>query len=171
MTTGTPGLMMPPFSAAMASMVSPSSAVCSSASGVITLISGVTRLVASSRPPNPTSSTTVSTWDASKQRKAIAVSTSKVVTPSIAATWGRSRSTSVTKLSSGIGSPPTRIRSRGSCRCGDVYSAVRCPAARSTRSIMAAVEPFPFVPATCTTRSRACGSPSRAIKARMRSSL
>ena len=56
-TTGTPGLMIPAFWAAMASMVFPSRSVCSRVTLVITETSGVMMLVESHRPPMPTSIT------------------------------------------------------------------------------------------------------------------
>ena len=46
------------------------------------------------------------------------------------------------------GSPSRRMRSRNECRCGEVYSPVRSPCARSALSAIAATLPFPFVPAT-----------------------
>ena len=58
-THGTPGLMMPAFSAAISPKVSPKSSVWSSPMFVMTVISGCeTTFVASRRPPRPTSSTT-----------------------------------------------------------------------------------------------------------------
>ena len=42
------------------------------------------------------------------------------------------------------------MRSLMRSKCGDVYSPVRKPAARRIESSIAEVEPFPFVPATCT---------------------
>ena len=80
-TTVAPGLMMPALSRAMASTVSPSTCVWSSETGVMTQTSGrATMFVASSVPPSPTSSTWNRRCDWTKQRKAMAVSASKVVT-------------------------------------------------------------------------------------------
>ncbi len=47
-----------------------------------------------------------------------------------------------------IGSPSRRIRSRRSDRCGEVISPVCSPNARSSDSIMRAVEVLPLVPVT-----------------------
>ena len=51
--TGTRGLMMPAFSAAISGSVSPSHCWWSRATGVIMAAAGVTMLVASRRPPRP----------------------------------------------------------------------------------------------------------------------
>jgi hypothetical protein len=58
-TIGTPGFAMAAFSAAICSSVSPRSFVCSSSIVVTAVADGVQTLVASRRPPRPTSSTTV----------------------------------------------------------------------------------------------------------------
>ena len=42
-------------------------------------------------------------------------------------------------------------------RCGEVYRPARSPAARRMLASMAAVEPLPLVPATCTERKGAFG--------------
>ena len=55
--TGTPGLMMPAFSAAMAASVSPNCLTWSKLMLVMIDTHGVQTLVESSRPPSPTSST------------------------------------------------------------------------------------------------------------------
>ena len=57
MTAGTPALRMPAFSNAMASMLRPSQASWSKSTGVMTQSLGSTTLVASRRPPRPTSRT------------------------------------------------------------------------------------------------------------------
>mmetsp|Transcript_39400 Transcript_39400/g.79564 ORF Transcript_39400/g.79564 Transcript_39400/m.79564 type:complete len:346 (-) Transcript_39400:458-1495(-) len=68
-TTGTPGFITPAFSSAISSTVSPRMRVWSSPMDVMTDTVGVTTLVASSRPPKPTSRTTTSAalkwWNAS----------------------------------------------------------------------------------------------------------
>ena len=46
------------------------------------------------------------------------------------------------------GRPLSWIRSHTLTRCGDVYSPVRRPCSRSSRSAMADVEPLPLEPAT-----------------------
>ena len=66
-------------------------------------------------------------------------------------------------------------RPRSALRCG--RDAARCRGPCDSRrpcsiaAIIAAVEPLPLVPAMWTTLSPRCGSPSRFIKRRMRSSL
>ena len=57
LTAGAPLLRIPAFSAATCASVSPSQRVCSSAMGATAQASGSTTLVASSRPPSPTSTT------------------------------------------------------------------------------------------------------------------
>ena len=63
------------------------------------------------------------------------------------------------------------MRSRKSSTKGEVYSPVRYPAASSIDAIIAQVEPFPLVPATCTILSRSCGSPSSPMRVSMRPSV
>ena len=69
--------MMPAFSAAISSTVSPSSLVWSIEIGVITATTPSATLVQSSLPPTPTSRTTTSTGVSAKIAKTIPVSTSK----------------------------------------------------------------------------------------------
>ena len=69
--------MMPAFSRAIAVSVEPSRSVWSRLTGVMTETSGSTTLVASSRPPSPTSTTASSTPASANTQNAIAVSTSK----------------------------------------------------------------------------------------------
>ena len=52
-------------------------------------------------------------------------------------------------------------RSLRRTRCGDVYRAVRWPAARSAASTIAVTDPLPFVPAICTERNARSGCPRR----------
>ena len=61
-------------------------------------------------------------------------------------------------------------RSRRSIRCGEVYSPVVYPQARSIEASIAQVEPLPLVPATCTVCTSRCGSPRIASSACIRSS-
>ncbi len=77
LTTGTPGLMMPAFSAAMAASVSPNCCVWSRLMLVMTDTRGVQTLVESSRPPSPTSNTTALVPRRAKWHKAMAVRISK----------------------------------------------------------------------------------------------
>ena len=71
---------MPAFSAAMASTVSPRISVWSRPMRVMTAASGTSMtLVASRRPPRPTSSTTISHFAAWKRQKAMAVTSSNWV--------------------------------------------------------------------------------------------
>ena len=60
-TEGMPCLMIPAFSKAIFSMVSPRKAVCSMLMLLMTATSGTMTLVASKRPPMPTSTTAKST--------------------------------------------------------------------------------------------------------------
>ena len=124
---------MPAFSAAIAACVSPSQRVWSSPMLVITLASGVTMFVASSRPPKPVSHSTMSHDCSAKWHSAVTTATSKNVGP-----WpsgnpaAESRSCAVSRASvpSGINSRFTCIRSRNDTRCGEVNSPVRRPASR-----------------------------------------
>ena len=52
-----------------------------------------------------------------------------------------------------------------------MYAPVLQPAARTIASRYAIVEPFPFVPATCTIRSPRSGAPARSSSARVRPSF
>ena len=80
LTTGAPAFTMPAFSPAMAPRVSPSKSVWSSPMRQITLASGASMtLVASNRPPSPTSSTTISQPTARKCSKATAAMSSNSV--------------------------------------------------------------------------------------------
>ena len=80
LATGHPGFTMPAFSPAMAATVSPSKSVWSSPMRQITLASDASMtLVASSRPPRPTSNTTISQTTARKCSKATAAMSSNSV--------------------------------------------------------------------------------------------
>ena len=75
-----PGLITPPFSAAMASSVSPRMRVWSRPMPVTQVTRGCVAVVASQRPPRPTSSTATSTWASAKTQQAATVRRSNSVT-------------------------------------------------------------------------------------------
>ena len=124
-TTGTPGLMMPALSAAISAIVSPRMAVWSRLTGVMTLTAGVTTLVASRRPPKPTSITLKSAPLSAKQRKAMAVRNSKRVagpasgSAALARWCGQTEAVNSANVEGETGSPSRRMRSQNECRCGD----------------------------------------------------
>ena len=60
------------------------------------------------------------------------------------------------------------IRSRIVCRCGLVYRPVRSPWARSSESIIRAVDVLPLVPVMWIDGYARCGLPSRSSSASMR---
>ena len=97
----------------------------------------------------------------------MAVSASKVVMcpwlplAFISSTWGFTFSTAWAKSSAEISAPSICTLSLKVWRCGEVNSPIRYPAFRSTDDIIAAVLPFPFVPATCTIPSPDSGEPKR----------
>ena len=88
--------------------------------GVMTVRRGASiTLVASSRPPRPTSSSVKSAWTRENARKAAAVVTSKKVIGRSAFT--RSTSASAAARSASEMSPPgRRMRSLNRARCGEV---------------------------------------------------
>ena len=150
-----PGLITPAFSAAMASMVSPRWAWWSSPMLVITAATGVTTLVASSRPPRPTSTTARSTRARRNHDRAIAVAASKNVggwvrppARSSASVCPNTRAASSRSAGSSIAAPSTAKRSVIDVRWGEVYRPARYPASRRALAIIAATEPLPLVPAT-----------------------
>ena len=110
-----PGCTTASFSAAIASRVSPSTSMWSSA----TLVRTTTRLrrtfVASCLPPRPASTTATSTSAAAKASRAAAVIASNCVAPSDSAA-GRTAATAASKSAS---SPPMRIRSSQPRTCGE----------------------------------------------------
>ena len=71
--------MMPAFSAAMSATVSPRYSAWSMPIGVITATGASTTLVASHRPPIPTSTTATSTGASANAANAIAVTTSNLL--------------------------------------------------------------------------------------------
>ncbi len=77
MTATAPGLMMPDFSVAIFSTVSPSQRTWSMATGVSTATAPSATLVLSQKPPMPTSMTATSTGVSAKVAKAMPTSTSK----------------------------------------------------------------------------------------------
>ena len=180
LTAGRPRLRIPAFSVAMAASVLPSCRVWSNEMLVMIESSGWTTLVESSRPPMPTSSTTAPTWRRAKCSRPIAVVISKKVSRhwsrsdssrSSRSTASRTSSTSAITSSGAAGWPSTVNRSSRRCRCGEEYSPVRTPAADSPAAIIAAVEPFPLVPAMWMIDSPAWGSPSRRSSRRIRPSF
>ena len=119
-----------------------------------------TTLVASRRPPSPTSSTTLSTACSAKTSERHGGDGFEIggvqvdgAAPraGVPRRRGRGRRRRRNRAAE-MGWPPMRMRSVGSARCGEVNRPVRWPAARSADSIMAQVEPLPLVPATCTKR-------------------
>ena len=124
---GQPGFRMPAFSRAMAATVSPRNAMWSSDTGVMMLAAvRATTLVASSRPPIPTSSTSASACTRENARKAAAPMISKKVIGSPALTVSTS-SSNATRASSEMRSPASRMRSLKRTRCGDVKTWTRRP--------------------------------------------
>ena len=151
--TGTPSLIIPAFSYAIFSKVSPRYSVCSMLMLVITETSGCNMLVASYLPPIPTSTTAYSTPLSLKNSNAMAVVTSKNVHcipfECISSTWGLISVMYLSNSSSLIDCPETLILSLKSNMWGDVYNPVLIPEHLSIDSIIAHVEPLPSVPATC----------------------
>ncbi len=82
---------------------------------------------------------------------------------------GRPRRGRAGRTRRSIGSPSSRIRSRRSDRCGEVTSPVCRPKARSSDSIIRAVDVLPFVPVTRMTGYARCGSPRNCGQLRIRS--
>ena len=160
----------------MASSVSPSWAVWSSPTDVTTHTAGSHTLVLSNRPPSPTSTTATPTRRRAKCRNPRAVPISKKLaggcgSRSMSRTAAAMSARQAASSSPLTGTPSTCTRSSTRSRWGEVNSPTRWPAARSTAAAIAAVDPLPLVPVTWTTRYRRWGSPSRARRARIRSSL
>ena len=118
-------------------------------------------LVASSRPPSPTSITQASAGARAKARKATAVVVSKKLArcrrlrpgPPTAGRQARRPRSAV---------PAMRMRSLKRTRCGLVNKCTLRPLASSAARRKAQVEPLPLVPATWNTGgSRSCGRSSR----------
>jgi hypothetical protein len=106
-TTVQPGCTTASFSAAIASRVSPSTSMWSSATLVRTTTRVWRTFVASCRPPSPASTTPTSTPASAKATRAAAVSTSNWVAESDSA----GRLTRVRAVSRSISTPSSRIRS------------------------------------------------------------
>ncbi len=119
-TTGVPGFMIPAFSRAISASVSPRKSWWSSEIEVIahTRGGGIT-LVASARPPSPTSSTHSSAGTRANSSKLAATSTSNTViaAPSLTAATASITADSASSLTS---SPASRMRSLNCTRCGEV---------------------------------------------------
>lgn len=163
-THGTPGFMMPAFSDAIFSIVSPRNAVCSRPMLLMTVTSGMMTLVESRRPPIPTSMTTISAETSLKNRIAVAVRTSKLVhcIPSarIASATERTSPRTCSRSASSISEPHILMHSFMRRISGDVNAPTLTPDASSMDSIMEQTEPFPSVPATCMKRMESWGLPS-----------
>ena len=179
LTTGTPRLMIPAFSAAIFAIELPRMAMWSRLMLVITVSSGRQRFVASSRPPRPVSSTATSTFARAKWRKATQVSSSNQVGPRVPRRAAARSSRSATGITvskaavsarASIGRPSISIRSSRAWTWGERYRPTRRPPALSMPAIMATVDPFPFVPATCTTGTCSCGDPTASSNRRIRDS-
>ena len=100
--------MMPAFSAAIFSIVSPRNSAWSIDTGVMTVASGASiTLVASSRPPRPTSSSSTSAGCCANSRKpaAVVISNTVIGSPALA----RSHSSSAADSSSSVTSLPSPI--------------------------------------------------------------
>mmetsp|Transcript_228 Transcript_228/g.576 ORF Transcript_228/g.576 Transcript_228/m.576 type:complete len:262 (+) Transcript_228:1166-1951(+) len=153
-TAGAPGFMIPAFSNAIFGSVSPRISMWSKPRAVMPQAAGwSTMLVASMRPPMPTSSTATSTFCCTKTRSASSVMNSKKNgMPSSSVAFSVSVSNVHQKFSrktsSSAGLPCSRMRSRMSTRCGEVYSPVRQSLCLSMLSTMQQVLPLPLVPAT-----------------------
>ena len=177
-TTTASGLMMPDFTDAISTRVSPRRSVWSRPTGVKTATSPSAVLVESHAPPIPTSTTATSTGASEKATKARTVSSSKNVSgaspasascASTRATNGAISSQAATTAASAIGSPSTTMRSVNRMRCGLVNRPVRNPRLRSRLSMRRAVEVLPLVPVMWITRYVRCGSSRYSSRRRVRS--
>ena len=119
--------MMPAFSPAMDSNVSPRNCMWSQPTLVITATSGVTTLVLSSRPPMPVSRTAMSTASSRNHHSAKATPHSKKLACT-GSKASRCRSTKSTTTCSGTGFPLIRNLSRKSLRWGEVCNPTFSPA-------------------------------------------
>ena len=160
--------MIPAFSRAIAASVEPSKRLWSCEIVVKTASAGCMALVASSRPPSPTSSTTILAWDVAKWSKPNAVMISKKVASrswncgsqaSSLATTGRTTSIKAIRRSLDTSRPSTLSRSSSRFRCGEVNRPVDRPEAVSAAASITEVEPFPLVPVTWTIVKSSWGSP------------
>ncbi len=168
MTAGRLRLKIPAFSHAICSRVSPRYSTWSMPIDTTPAASGSSTLVASRRPPSPTSTTDTSTPARANISNAIAVVASKKVAWS-ASTIGSRRPIQSTTASSVTGVPSIRMRSRKSTRCGELYTPTRTPARLSSASSVAHTLPLPFVPPTWNACSDASGRSIAPRRACMRS--
>mmetsp|Transcript_23282 Transcript_23282/g.52850 ORF Transcript_23282/g.52850 Transcript_23282/m.52850 type:complete len:213 (-) Transcript_23282:436-1074(-) len=156
-TAGHPFLNTPPFSRAINPSVAPSKSVWSRAMAPTTLTREEEQtLVASSRPPTPTSTTATSTLAVASWSHMAAVVASKAVTVP-AATSAPPAASRIASTDAahprGSGDPSMVTASDAWRRCGEENVPTRTPAERRAAATMAQMLPLPFVPATCTTRS------------------
>src|SRR5579859_3193617 len=164
--------MIAAFSFAICSMVSPRYFWWSRSTLVITATPRSSALVASRRPPRPTSQTSSSTRGA-RCAIAIAVSISNsVACPSSAATEssvGLMASNAATKSDSLMGSPFSWTRSVYEMRCGLGMKPTACPSSLRIEAMQAPVDPLPLVPAISTPFIPRSIAPRRSRIARVRS--
>ena len=125
--------------------------------GVMTATGASMTLVASHRPPMPTSTTATSTGASANAANAIAVSTSNLLSrgptrgeacdsASIMCTNGSISRYVATYCAGVIGRPSIAMRSTADCRCGLVVRPVRRCSAVTSASTMRATEVLPLVP-------------------------
>ncbi|GAV36424.1 hypothetical protein ROTAS13_04111 [Roseomonas sp. TAS13] len=111
---------MPAFSAAIPARLFPRNSIWSIETEATAQAAGRgTTLVASNRPPSPTSSTSRSAGTRAKSRKAVAVVISKTLIPSPALACSAS-SSAAASTSSSTSVPASRMRSWKRTRCGEV---------------------------------------------------
>ena len=139
--------MIPAFSRAMSASVGPANSLWSIPMFVTTATWACTTFVASHLPSSPTSTTATSTAVSANHRNAAAVHVSKYdgrtpTSPSRSAI----AATCSANVSSSIDSPSRARRSLTRSRCGLVYVPTCSPWAISSRVIIWAVDPLPFVP-------------------------
>ena len=127
------------------------------ATGVMTATGALITLVASQRPPMPTSTTATSTGASANAANAIAVRTSNLLIAgppaacdcaSIICTNGSISRYVATYRAGLIGVPSIAMRSTADCKCGLVVRPVRRCSAVSSASIIRTTEVLPLVPAT-----------------------
>ena len=144
-TTVQPGCTTASFSAAIASRVSPSTSMWSSATFVSTTTRVRRTFVASWRPPSPASTTATSTLRVRELRAAPPRSRPRTASRRRHA-GGRARRRARSR---------PRRRRRESARssprtCGERYAPTRSPASASSSSVIRVVVDLPFVPTTWT---------------------
>src|SRR5712691_91010 len=139
---------------------------------VITAVPRSSALVASSRPPSPTSHTSRSIRGAIYASASTVSISNSVAWPSSAAMSsrvGRKSSKVATKSSSLIGFLLIWIRSVYETRCGFGMNPTRWPAASRMAARQTPVDPLPFVPAISAPLSPRSGAPRWSRIARVRS--